>query len=288
MHCLLHIVYLIFNMADINTYAPMSGRAIKENGSIINLANVFAHVPIEIARGHVPGAEIFTSFGELITTGPVINHIIWPLAGTPNISVPMPSGVQMSLMSTSAEDSAAGSGIQQIAIHYLDSNLIDQEEIVTLNGITPVLTVATNIRHIQCMHMHVSGSGKTAVGTITASNGGNVYSLINAGIRRCTSSVRRVPAGKKAYITALVGGASSGTSAAKAMIKLVSTEIENHKYDDDGIMYPLAGISIQDSSEALNLSLMIPFTAGTLIGLECDVDKSATITGGFIGWIEDA
>jgi len=275
-------------MADIAQYSPATGRHIKEDGTLVNLANVHAHVPLEIARGNVQGAEIFTSFGELVTAGAVDSHIIWPQAGTPNMPVPDPAGVQMAIVSDSANDSSSGTGIRQVEIHYLDASLVDRAETVIMNGVTPVNMGATDVRHIQCMHMHAFGSGKTATGNITASNGGTVYSVIPTGNRRCSSSVRRVPAGKVAFVSALIGGASSGTSAAKCILRLVASEVENHKFDDDGVVFPHAGIAAQDSAVALSLAMPVPFTAGTIIGLEADSDKAATLTGGFIGWIEDA
>src|SRR5574340_540012 len=164
-----------------------------------------------VARGDVLNAEPFGSYGEITTIGAVTNQIIWP-DGAYNI--PPAAGVQMSLVSTSAQDGVGGTGIRSLDIHYLDNTLTPQIETVVLNGLTPVLTVATNIRFIQCVHLITYGSGKAAAGVITVTNTEISYARINTGQVRCSSSARMVPAGKNLFLTGLVGGASSGTAAA--------------------------------------------------------------------------
>jgi hypothetical protein len=241
----------------------------------------------EVARGNVPGASILGSYGELTTAGAVDHHLIWPNPGSPDIPVPPSSGVQMSIVSTSVNDTAGGTGTRTVHIHYLDGNLDPQNEEITLNGTTPVLTVATDVRFIQCMHMDTYGTLQEAAGTITASNGGITYSLIAQGDRRCSSSARRIPRGKMLYIHALWGGSSSGTAAASSTVRLVITYLEGHDYTEDGIGMPYASISVQDGSEALTLLSLFPVPEGSIVALEVTSDKAATISGGFAGYLEN-
>ena len=126
-----------------------------------------------VARGDVYNAEPFGGYGELVTVGAVTSQIIWP-DGV--YTLPPAAGLQMSLVSTSASDGVAGTGVRSVEIHYLDDTLTPLIETVVLNGTTPVLTVATNMRFIQCMHMITFGSNKKAVGTITATNTAVIYS----------------------------------------------------------------------------------------------------------------
>ena len=69
-----------------------------------------------IARGMVPGAQIFSAYGRRATAGAETN-ILWP-DGV--YALPPAAGVQISVTSSSASDSAAGAGIRTIDIHYLD------------------------------------------------------------------------------------------------------------------------------------------------------------------------
>ena len=238
-----------------------------------------------VARGDVYNAEPFGGYGELTTVGAVTAQIIWPDGA---YTLPAAAGVQMSVVSTSAQDGVGGTGIRSVDIHYLDANLATQVENVILNGTTPVLTVATNIRFIQCMHMITFGTGKKAAGSITATNTAIIYSIITTGQVRCTSSVRMVPAGKRLFITGLSGGASSGTAAASAVIRLTSTIFDGHDYSADSVFIPFASAAAQDGSISLSLTTPISFAEGAAVGMETTVDKAATIVGSWFGWLEDA
>lgn len=237
----------------------------------------------DVARGRVPGATHFSAYGRRTTAGAESN-ILWPDGA---YALPPAAGVQMSLVSTSANDAAAGTGIRTVEIHYLDNNLIERIETVTMNGLVPVLTVATNIRFIQCMHMTTYGSGKTAAGTITASVGAQNYSEISVGKARCSSSVRMVPAGKRALIDVVYAGSSSGTSAASTIIEIVTSYFDTHDYSADSIFMPLGASSFQDSSGGITLPCPIALTEGMAFGMRFETDKASTITGFWAGRLEN-
>lgn len=239
-----------------------------------------------VGRGKVDWASPYSSYGRYIATGAVTNQILWP-DGVFNI--PAPTGVQMSFVSTSAQDSAAGTGARTIHVHYLDANLIPQTEIVTLTGLTPVLSVATNIRFIECIHILTAGSGKSFAGTLTVSNGGITYSQVEIGARRCASSARMVPAGKKLFVAGANGGSVSGTAAAGAQIKISSTWFEDVDLTSELIFMPFGSIGLQDTTVAYTFPIPAgPFPAGTIVAMEVTVDKAATLTGDWFGWLENA
>jgi len=243
---------------------------------------------VEIARGNVVGATPFYGYGQYVSTGATTNHVIWP-DGVFNL--PAPAGVQMSIVSTSTADDGApaGTGIQTMDIHYLDANLNPMIETIIMNGITPVLTVATNIRFIECMHIVTVGTAKSAAGVITASNGGVIYSQIDVGSRRCASTARMVPAGKKLFVSGASGGSISGTAAAGAIIKISSSYFDGHDLTPFGAYMPFGSISMQDMSVAYNFPIPAgPFPAGAVVLMEVTVDKAATITGNWFGWLENA
>lgn len=238
---------------------------------------------IDIARGKVPGAQPIAGFGERTTTGAETN-VLWPNGG---YAFPPAAGVQMSIVSTSANDAAAGTGVRTMDIHYLDASLVEQVETVTLNGTTPVLTVATNIRFVQCMHMVTFGTSKVAAGNITASNGGQNYAQISATQARCSSSVRMVPAGKRLIVTTFYAGATSGTAAAKVTVHLASPSFDGHDFTSSSVFMPLASGSFQDNSGGITVPCPLAFTAGQSIGMTFETDKAASITGTWFGWLEN-
>lgn len=151
-----------------------------------------------------------------------------------------------------------------------------------------MLSVATNIRFIQFMHMITYGSGKVAAGTITAHVGAQNYSEISTGKVRCSSSMRMVPTGKRLVITTIYGGSSSGSAAAATILELVTANFGGHDYSADSIFFPLGASAFQDSSGGIVVNPPLVFTEGQTFGFRFETDKVATITGFWSGWLEDA
>ena len=238
----------------------------------------------DVARGRITGSEPFASYGRHTSAG-AESGILWPGA---TYMLPAAAGVQMAIVSTSANDTAAGTGIRTIEVHYLDADLAEQMEVVTLNGTTPVNTVATNIRFIQCMHMNTYGSGKAAAGTITASNGGQSYSEIATGKVRCSSSVRMVPAGKRLLVDVVYSGSVSVTADASVIVEIVTSSFGGHDYSADSVFVPIGAAAFQATSGGTTIPCPIPFEAGTAIGMTYETDKAATIVGWWSGRLENA
>lgn len=239
---------------------------------------------VDIARGNITGAESYGAYGERTTTGAETN-ILWP-DGT--YALPPASGVQPSLVSTSANDSSAGTGIRTVDVHYLDTELAEQTETVTMNGTTPVVMVATDVRFITCLHMNTYGSGKSSAGVISCSVGAQVYSQIVAGAVRCSSSVRMVPAGKRLMVTGMYGGSVSGTAAASTKFYFVTSSFEGHDYSADSVFFPIGAAAFQDGSGGMRFNPPIPFEEGAAVGMSFVTDKAATIVGSWFGYLENA
>lgn len=237
-----------------------------------------------VARGAVPGAEPFGGFGERVAAGAVLNGLIWPNGA---LYIPVPAGVQPSIVSTSANDTAAGTGVRSVEVHYLDANLAPQVEVVVMNGVTPVVMTATNVRFIQCMHAFTTGSGLMTAGVITASFAGSTMSQIAVADLRCRSSARMVPAGKYAFVKAALAGATSGTAAAQVHVELTATEMDAHQFTQEGLFFPQGELAFQDNSFGMELPLALRYSPGTIIAMSFTCDKGVTVTGTWFGWLED-
>jgi len=206
-------------------------------------------------------------------------------------TAPPAVGARISIVSTSIEDGVGGTGIRGLHFHYLDADLEPQIEIVVLNGTTPVLTDATDVRFIQCAHLDTFGSTKASVGTITFKDNASPYAVYNEMSpleNRCSSSARMVPAGKRAVITGMVGSSISGTAATSTLISIASTFFYDDDYTADSILIPFGSIGLQDGSEAFNMAIPAIFPEGSVIAMTCTTDKTSTVTGDWFGWIEDA
>lgn len=150
---------------------------------------------LEVARGHLTGMSTQDRFGANDVVG-TSDEDIWHQGGIITYPAAAATG---SVVSTSTNDAAAGTGARTIRIRGLDTNYAEISETVTLNGTTPVTTANSYIR-INDFSTTTAGSGGSNVGTITVSIGGNVQRSIAAGDNISHGSHYTVPAGKTAYL----------------------------------------------------------------------------------------
>jgi len=270
---------------DVNKRSPLSGNVIGEDNVLLNVADFLRKQPISISRGLYPGAEPFGSFGERLVEVAETNYPVWPNG---EIKIPPSAGVQMSIQSTSANDDAAGTHIRELELHYLDGNLDPATETILLSGTTAVLTTATDIRWIQCMHAHDVGANAFADGDITATYSGDTYSQIAATDTRCSSSFRRVPAGKQLFIDGAVASSSSATADARSTVRLVASELDTNQYIDPLILIPFATVSVQNGAIAANFPGLGPFSEGSIVGATQTTNKAAKVSASWFGRIENA
>lgn len=131
---------------------------------------------------------------------------VWNVGGT---YVFPPAPTQMSVVSTSASDGVAGTGIRAIEILYLDNNYLQLTTTVVMNGTTPVLTTPTNILRILKVFSISVGSTGAAVGTINITNGGNTYARIDSTYTASRQCIGTIPANCGGFLTGIM---LSGTS----------------------------------------------------------------------------
>lgn len=230
---------------------------------------------VDIARGLVPGSVPYSVFGERDLMATVSSFI--RETGTPP-TFTVPDNIQLTIVSTSTLDTG------DICISYLDGDLIERTETITLTGTTPVNTVATDIRAINCA---VKLDGEAA-GNITFSSGGVVYAVLPIGNMQYDTSVIRVPAGKRLMVTSMYAGAASGSSAARVIVKMETTFITGHSFAELGLFRPVGGIALQDDTTTMNDFGPFPIPAGEWVGFTAVSDKDAKVTAGLFGWMEDA
>jgi hypothetical protein len=96
----------------------------------------------EVQKGNVPGSAIVIvdATNEQLSTAE--EDDIWGFESSMIYPV---AEEQWEVVSSSANDTAAGTGARQVLISYLDGSYNAQSEIVTLNGTTAVPTIAVNM-----------------------------------------------------------------------------------------------------------------------------------------------
>lgn len=167
---------------------------------------------LDVARGKVKGATAIHILGNNDATSSSLEDM-WEGTTSGLYVFPAAGGIQMEVAG-GANDTAAGSGVQQVMIHYLDANYIQKSEFVEMNGATPVNTVATDILRVQNMHSSRVGSGGVAAGAITLESTDSAveYTRIRAGINTSLTGVWTVPANQTLYITEWETGAIATTA----------------------------------------------------------------------------
>ena len=172
---------------------------------------------LQLARNQIQGHKFQFKFGynPTVTTA---ETTVWTQGG---VYAYQASAIQLKISSSSANDTAAGTGARTISVQGLDSAYNEISETVTLNGQTPVLT-ANNFLRVNRMFVIAAGSGNTAAGTIYAGDGtvtagvpATVYAVISLGENQTLMAIWTVPAGYTGYLvesTLNVGDAGASQS----------------------------------------------------------------------------
>lgn len=163
----------------------------------------FEPFELQVARGQIYGHRGVTVFGYNpdVDTSRVT---VWPYTGV--IPLP-PAALQLKVSSSSANDTAAGTGARTVFVAGLDANHNEISEIVTLNGQTPVLTTQFFL-HVNNAYVATAGSGLSAAGDIYFGDGvvtlgvpATVYDLIKFDYNQRITGSYTVPAGYTAYVS---------------------------------------------------------------------------------------
>lgn len=230
------------------------------------------------------------SFGFALGRNDNVNNTRVDLWNGPTGTYVFPATAQqMHVVSSSANDAAAGTGIRTVVIDYLDANYNQKQEVITLNGTTPVNTVATNILRINGFHAASVGSGGYAAGNISLTNtGGTVtYGYIQASYNSSRQAIFTIPAGKTGYLSHWQASSGTATGTHFTRISIVATSHE-------GVLYPGAFMT-QDEQGTLNgggaatMPIPIAFPATCDIKMSAISDSSsanAFVMGAMFGWIE--
>ena len=158
--------------------------------------------------------KVDTSYTERVSLGLVSSSTVFSVRGSntdidtaateqinpTGLTIVLPtSAFTAVLVSTSANDTAAGTGARTIFLEGLNASYVVTTETMTLNGLTTVNSANTYIR-LRRATVATSGTGTTNAGQITVSLNGNVQQIIAVGISVSECINYTVPAGKTAIL----------------------------------------------------------------------------------------
>ncbi len=174
---------------------------------------------LQVSRGQIAWHRPVVVFGFNgdIDSSP---ETVWPGGGI--LAYPS-AALQMSVSSSSANDTSNGTGARTVYIGGLDANHNEIYEIVALNGQTAV-TTAKSYLHINEAYVASAGSGNSAAGSIyigtgvvTAGVPATVYDIIAFDYNKRVTGSYTVPAGYTGYLvqglfsTGQAGGSNAVT-----------------------------------------------------------------------------
>jgi hypothetical protein len=173
-----------------------------------------------VASGDLsPSYKQVYKFGQNQSVGNSI-ETIWEEGG---LYAYPPSATTMTVSSSNANDTSAGTGARTIQIFGLDGSYNEVSETITMNGQTPVTTSNSYLRVNRGLVLTAGSGGANAgiiyvgTGTVTSGVPANVYTTINGGgLNQSLQAFWTVPAGYTAYIYQI--NISTGTSSATPAI----------------------------------------------------------------------
>ena len=120
----------------------------------------------EVARGKRQGDTTWNKWGYNPDIDASVYETVWSVGG---VHIPLTGSSLMDISSTSAGDTAGGTGARSIIIYGVDENYDEVLEVVTMNGTASVSTTNEYLG-INRMSNYLVGVSGSNIGDITANN----------------------------------------------------------------------------------------------------------------------
>lgn len=226
-----------------------------------------------VAEGAISGHKAIRKCGIKTSIAAGVESTIWD--GDTALYTYLESAEILKIVSTSANDTALGSGCRTLLITGLDANYLEISETVNMAGLTPVSTTKSFIRVFDII-VATNGTSRTNEGIITAKNNASTITLrlIAVGRSRSKTAMWTVPAGKVAYITQLQ---ASSDTAKGATVDFYTRQM------DGGITYPWVSeftSLITGGSNVFPFNIPIKVLAKNDIGIRFLTPSNAGVTQG--------
>jgi hypothetical protein len=157
---------------------------------------------LQVARGQVAWHYDVHKFGF----NPDIDdslETVWAQGGLYSY---LAAATQLSVSSSSTDDTSAGTGARTVTLSGLDANYSEISETVTLNGQTAVTTTNSYLRIFRMVVNSAGSGGENAgviyagTGTVTSGVPANKYATIAIGDNQTLMAIWTVPANHTAYL----------------------------------------------------------------------------------------
>ena len=157
----------------------------------------------QVVAGKVPGYSYLFKIGNNPNIPNGVNTVdIWGGGGLYTGQPATGLAEKIHVFSNNAADTSAGTGAQTIVLYGLDDLFQEQMEVVTMNGVTPVLTTKFWRRMNKAIVL-TTGTANFNVGTITARHQTtitNVFMVMQPGTNETHNTAYTIPAGKTGFL----------------------------------------------------------------------------------------
>jgi hypothetical protein len=237
-----------------------------------------------VGRGQAVGAQGWSQIGYNVDVG-TSSETVWTVGAEYTWPV---AAQQMELVSSGAQDTGAGTGIQQVQVFYLDASFAEKSVIITMAGAAAVPTVVADIFRVQTLHAYRFGGNYVAAGNIDIRTlgGGTIYGRISQGNTRSRDCRWTVPAGKRIYISSITLSTGSPAGGKNVLFTTRAT------YDDANAVVlppncfmPYSEILLQDAAFRRPLDRPTTFPTGVDLKVSALSDSAGAVcTAGLRGY----
>lgn len=242
----------------------------------------------DIAEGHVSGHTPWAKIGYNYVTS-TNEEDMWAAGGVYTFPT---SGTSMQIYSTSAFDASGSTGIRTVSLYYLDTHYREKTEILTMNGITAVTTVATDIYRVQYFRAASVGVGAKAVGDISIRHatgaGATIYGRIAQGYTRGRGCFWTVPKGKTLYVTSIAFSAGGTAKPVQFTTRATYDNQAGVTLTAGTFFMPFHEIICTDAAftKELEVPTKLPETTDIKVSVKCNQANNYCTTS-LRGWLED-
>ena len=141
----------------------------------------------------------------------------------------------MTVSSSSANDTSAGTGARTIVVQGLDANYNEVSETVTMNGQTAVTMTAAFLR-VNYAYVATAGSGNSAAGdiyigtgTVTTGVPATVYDIIKLDYNVTTTGSYTIPAGYTGYVSQGLFSTGQASGSTQVQGRLMTRGTDNSR-----------------------------------------------------------
>jgi len=228
---------------------------------------------------------------DVLGIAPSVNDTRVDLWEGPTANYVFPTvGQQFRIVSTSANDTAAGSGIRSVWLHMLDDTGTPVNVIYNLNGLTPVLTTELNLYRVNAFHAASLGTiDGVAAGDISLTNlaGTITYGIIKSGNNTAHQAIFTIPTGKTGYLNHWQ--ASSGSALGTHFTRISIRATMHHGLLNAGVFLSVdqQGTLNGGSSAIFPIPIRFPSTCDVKMSAISDAANANVIAmGAMFGWVE--